>query len=192
MGPFSPIFPQRLFYPRYQILIEAIVGSGIFCVTWVPPDHFEYNLVFAFFTLSHEMDTHPLWRNEGTLFMAKREIVSRGWLSDAQSSKKLNGQWRKPSSLGMQLSAKCSGAREPTFVDVDVILLTVVFGKRDEVSKTISNQTLRPLLSSTTADMCPLYTKRCYVIHQSAPVLHVPLTCFLACFRCNTEVTTPV
>ena len=63
----------------------------------------------------------------------------------------------------MQLSAKYSGAREPTFADVDVILLMVVVGKCEEASKTISNEKVRLLLSSTTVDM---YTGRCYVIHR--------------------------
>ena len=39
----------------------------------------------------------------------------------------------------MHLSAKCSGAREPTFADANVILPTVVFGKREEAAKTISD-----------------------------------------------------
>ena len=47
--------------------------------------------------------------------MAKREVVNRGWLSNAQSSKKLKGPWKKASSLGMHSSAKYNGAREPTF-----------------------------------------------------------------------------
>ena len=46
--------------------------------------------------------------------MAKREVVNRGWLLHAQSSKKLKGQWKTASSLGMHLSAKYSGARLPT------------------------------------------------------------------------------
>ena len=32
--------------------------------------------------------------------------MNRGGLSDAQSSKKLKGQWKKASSLGMRLTAK--------------------------------------------------------------------------------------
>ena len=71
--------------------------------------------------------------------MAKREVVNRGWLSDAQSSKKLKGQWKKASSLGMHLSAKYSGARKPTFTGANIILPTVVFGKHEEAAKTISD-----------------------------------------------------
>ena len=54
------------------------------------------------------MDPQAFWLHEGKLFMAKREVVNRGWLSDAQSSKKLKGRWKKASSLGMRLSAKYS------------------------------------------------------------------------------------
>ena len=63
--------------------------------------------------------------------MMKQEVVKRGWLSDAQSSKKLKGEWKKASTLGMHLSAKYSGAREPKFANVDLILPVVVVGKRE-------------------------------------------------------------
>ena len=34
------------------------------------------------------MDPQAFWLHEGKLFTAKRKVVNRGWLSDAQSSKK--------------------------------------------------------------------------------------------------------
>ena len=91
------------------------------------------------------MDPRAFWLHDGKLFMAKREVVNRGWLSDAHSSKKLKGEWKKASSLGMPLTAKYSGAREPTFADADIFLRTVVFGKREEAGKTISDEKLRLL-----------------------------------------------
>ena len=73
------------------------------------------------------------------------------WLAlrcpDVQSSKKLMGQWKKASFLGMHLSAKYSGAHEPTFTDADIILPMVVFGKCEEAAKTISDEKLRLLPS---------------------------------------------
>ena len=39
----------------------------------------------------------------------------------------------------MHLSAKYTGAREPTFADANIILPTVVFGKHEEAAKTISD-----------------------------------------------------
>ena len=74
-----------------------------------------FHLCFRFFT---QMDPEAFWPHEGVLFMMKQEVVKRGWLSDAQSSKKLKGEWKKASTLGMHLSAKYSGAREPKFVFV--------------------------------------------------------------------------
>ena len=62
--------------------------------------------------------------------MMKQEVVKRGWLSDAQSSKKLKGEWKKASTLGMHLSAKYSGAHEPKFANVDLILpFSKIFSK---------------------------------------------------------------
>ena len=134
-------------------------------MTQVPLDHLEYVcvgvicwclllLLFVTFSFSisclapsHKMDPQAIWRHGGKLFMAKREVVNPGWLSDAQSSKKLKGRWKKASSLGMHLSAKYSGAREPTFADTDIILPTVLFGKREEAAKTISDEKLRLLHS---------------------------------------------
>ena len=49
----------------------------------------------------------------------------------------------------MHLSAKYIGAREPTFADADIILPTVVFGKREEAAKTISDET-RVVMEVTT------------------------------------------
>ena len=57
--------------------------------------------------------------------MAKREVVNRGWLLDAQSSKKLRGQWKKASSLGMHLSAKYSEARLPTMYPIARSILAI-------------------------------------------------------------------
>ena len=37
------------------------------------------------------MDPEAFWPHEGTLFMMKQEVVKRGRLLDAQSSKKLKG-----------------------------------------------------------------------------------------------------
>ena len=69
-----------------------------------------FHLCFRFFT---QMDPEAFWPHEGVLFMMKREVVKRGWLSDAQSSKKLKGEWKNASTLGMHLPAKYSGSRVP-------------------------------------------------------------------------------
>ena len=72
--------------------------------------------------------------------MMKQEVVKRGWLSDAQPSKKLKGEWKKASTLGMRLPAKYSGARQPKFANVDLILPVVVVGKLEEAARTILNE----------------------------------------------------
>ena len=51
--------------------------------------------------------------------------------------KKLKGEWKKDSTLGMHLTAKYSGAREPKFANVDLILPVVVVGKREEAARTV-------------------------------------------------------
>ena len=68
------------------------------------------------------MDPEAFWLHGGVLFVMKQEVVKRGWLSDAQSSKKLKGEWKKVSTLGMHRTAKYSGARLPKFANVDLIL----------------------------------------------------------------------
>ena len=107
--------------------IQFCVGVICWCLLLLLFVTFSFSI--SCLALSHKMDPQAFWLHEGKLFMAKREVVNRGWLSDAQSSKKLKGQWKKASSLGMHLSAKYSGAREPTFADANIILPTVVFRK---------------------------------------------------------------
>ena len=57
-----------------------------------------FHLCFRFFT---QMDPEVFWPHEGVLCMMKQEVVKRGWLSDAPSSEKLKGEWKKASTLGM-------------------------------------------------------------------------------------------
>ena len=174
MCPIFSHFSIRFIPSWSPNLFDVVVGSGIFCDPGTSrPLGIQFCvgvicwclllLLFVTFpfsisclALSHKMDPQAFWRHEGKLFMAKREVVNRGWLSDAQSSKKLKGQWKKASSLGMHLSAKYSGAREPTFADADIILPTVVFGKCEEAPKMISDEKLR------------LCARQCYVNQRSA------------------------
>ena len=137
--------------------------------------------------LSHKMDPQAFWLHEGKLFMAKREVVNRGWLSDAHSSKKLKGQWKKASSLGMCLSAKYSGAREPTFADADIILPTVVFGKYEEAAKTISDEKLRLLPSPQVFDC--MYNFR--FAGLKGMFLHVLHVCMFCCSMQDNQQKVP-
>ena len=119
--------------------------------------------------------------------MAKQEVVNGGWLSDAQSSKKLKGQWKKASSLGMRLIAKYSGARESTFADADIILPTVVFGKREEAAKTISEEKLRLLLSPQVFGC--MYNFRFAGLRRR--FLHVLHVCMFCCSRQDNQKKVP-
>ena len=123
-----------------------------------------FHLYFRFFT---SMDPEAFWPHEGVLFMMKQEVVKRGWLPDAQSSKKLTGEWKKAS--GMHLTAKYSGAREPKFANVDLILPVVVVGKREEAATTILNENQRQRL-------CVLQTQNglARLCHALRPTLHNP------------------
>ena len=58
------------------------------------------------------MDPEAFWPHEGVLYMMKQEVVKCGWLSGAQSSKKLRGEWKKASALEMHLTAKYSGTHK--------------------------------------------------------------------------------
>ena len=106
---FPPFFHKGLFHHGHQIWFDVVVESGILC-DWGTSRplgiHFCVGVIcwclllllfvtFSFsiscLALSHKMDPQAFWLHEGKLFMAKREIVNRGWLSDAQSSKKLKG-----------------------------------------------------------------------------------------------------
>ena len=95
---FSSIFPS--IFPAILILLSFGFVFGSF----VP-----FHPCFGFFT---QMDPEAFWPPEGVLFMMKQEVVKRGWLSDAQSSKKLKGEWKKASTLGMHLvqCRKCNFA----------------------------------------------------------------------------------
>ena len=93
--------------------------------------------------------------------MMKQEVVKGGWLSDAQSSKKLKGEWKKASTLGMHLSAKYSGAREPKFANVDLILPVVVVGKREEAARTILNEKERLLPTPQVLQWAYIFVFRC-------------------------------
>ena len=119
--------------------------------------------------------------------MAKREVVNRGWLSDAQSSKKLKGWCKRASSLGMRLSAKYSGAREPTSADADIILPAVVFGKYEEAAKTISDEKLR-LLPSPRVFGC-MYNF-CFA-GLKGRFLHVLHVCMFCCSMQDNEQKVP-
>ena len=129
-------------------------------MTRVPLDHLEYDFVLVsyvgvccyrclllFPSQSLAYLFHIKWTPRPFGFMRVNYSWPSGWLLDAQSSKKLKGQWKKASSLGMHLSAKYSEAHAPTFADTDIILPMVVFGKREEAAKTISDEKLRLLPS---------------------------------------------
>jgi hypothetical protein len=143
-----------------------------------------FHLCFRFFT---QMDPEAFWPHEGVLFMMKQEVVKRGWLSDAQSSKKLKGEWKKASTLGMHLSAKYSGAREPKFANVDLILPVVVVGKREEAARTILNEKERLLPTPQVLQWAYIFVFRCKIA-ASRP------TCFCVCvylpvFVCSMQNT---
>ena len=125
-----------------------------------------FHVFFRFFT---QMDPEAFWPHEGVLFMMKQEVVKRGWLPDAQSLKKLKGEWKKVSTLGMHLTAKYSGARAPKFANVDLILPVVVVGKREEAARTILNENQRQRL-------CVLQTQNglARLCHALRPTLHNP------------------
>ena len=59
------------------------------------------------------MDLPLVWAHDGTLYMAKKEVVKLGWESDSQSSKKLKGKVLKAGGIGLDLSGggACSGLR---------------------------------------------------------------------------------
>ena len=104
---FPPFFHKVYsIHHGHQILFDVVVGSGIFsdsgtsrplgiqfCVgvicwcllllLFVP-----FCFSISCLALSHKMDPQAFGLHEGTLFTAKREVVNRGWLSNAQSSKK--------------------------------------------------------------------------------------------------------
>ena len=74
-----------------------------------------------------------------SLYIAKREIVRRGWSSDSQSSKKLQ-EWRLPDDLGITLKPQYSGNRKPRWANVDLVQNIVVLGKCEEAAVVFAEQ----------------------------------------------------
>ena len=104
--PYTSSKQQERHKHSVEITINFSVGSGIFCDSGTSRPlgiQFCFGVIccclllllfvtfcFSIFCLavSHKTDPQAFCLHEGKLFMAKREVVNRGWLSDAQSSEK--------------------------------------------------------------------------------------------------------
>ena len=72
-----------------------------------------------------ESDVPTFWWHTGTLYVCKRDMAARKWLSDSQSSKLLKGKFRKAADLEVPLAPKYSGGRAPSYVAYEDLQLLI-------------------------------------------------------------------